>query len=123
VVADFEARMAEAERRAAAGETGFDVWPEERGIVHLCFHAGDERFQPLVTHPLAAAVAREMLGPDHVVGGLELRAPLPGFGHQGFHQDIDSPPNPAIWRHLRATWVLSPFTVETGTYRYIPDRT
>jgi ectoine hydroxylase-related dioxygenase (phytanoyl-CoA dioxygenase family) len=119
-VADFEARMADAEARAAAGETLVDVWPQESGVVHLCLDPGDDRFQRLAAHPVARALAAELLGPSFEVAGLELRVPLPGFGHQGLHQDIESPPDPARWRPLRITWVLSPFTVETGTFRFIP---
>jgi hypothetical protein len=35
-------------------------------------------------------------------------------------EDLEAPPDPTTWLRLRATWVLTPFTVETGTLRYIP---
>ena len=117
---NYTARMEEAERRAAAGETRIDVWPDERGVVRVCLDIVDNRFRSLVTHPLVATAASELLGPDWEVSGMELRVPLPGFGHQGLHQDIESPTDATIWQRVRMTWVLSAFTVETGTYRFIP---
>jgi ectoine hydroxylase-related dioxygenase (phytanoyl-CoA dioxygenase family) len=120
VEAEFGALMAEVERRAALGETRIDVWPVERGVVHLGFEVADDRFSVLVSHPAAGAVADKLLGPGVTVEGVSLRVPLPGFGHQGLHEDIAAPPEPATWLRLRATWVLTPFAVETGTLRYIP---
>jgi ectoine hydroxylase-related dioxygenase (phytanoyl-CoA dioxygenase family) len=73
-----------------------------------------------VIRSVAVAVAVALLGTEFEVAGPSLRVPLPGFGHQGLHQDIESPPDPATWELVRITWVLSPFTVETGTFRYIP---
>ena len=97
MVEDYHAaRMEEAERRAAAGETRIDVWPDERGVVRVCLGTVDAHFRSLVTHPLVAAAASELLGPDWEVSGIELRVPLPGFGHQGLHQDIESPTDATI---------------------------
>lgn len=45
-----------------------------------------------------------MLGSEFQVDRMELRVPVPGFGHQGLHQDIDSPHKPEIWRRLRMAW-------------------
>jgi ectoine hydroxylase-related dioxygenase (phytanoyl-CoA dioxygenase family) len=73
-----------------------------------------------VIRSVAVAVAVALLGTEFEVAGPSLRVPLPGFGHQGLHQDIESPPDPATWELVRITWVLSPLTVETGTFRYIP---
>ncbi len=89
-------------------------------MARVCLGTVDDRFRSLVTHRPVAAAASELLGPDWEVSGIELRVPLPGFGHQGLHQDIESPTDATTWRHLRVTWDLSAFTVETGTYRFIP---
>jgi ectoine hydroxylase-related dioxygenase (phytanoyl-CoA dioxygenase family) len=120
VEAEFEARMADAEQRVAAGETRFDVWPVERGVVHLGFEVTDDRFNMLVRHAVATAAASRLLGAPFAVESVSLRVPLPGFGHQGLHEDIEPPPDPASWLGVRDTWVLTPFTVETGTLRFIP---
>lgn len=120
VRADFEARMQEADRRAKTGEQRIDVWPVENGVVHLTFDPDDDRFQTLTTHPFATALAAALLGAHAEVEGVSMRVPLPGFGHQGLHQDREPTTDPSLWRGVRATWVLSPFTIETGTLRVIP---
>jgi ectoine hydroxylase-related dioxygenase (phytanoyl-CoA dioxygenase family) len=120
VHAEFDARMEEASHRAEAGEQRIDVWPEERGVVHLTFGSNDDRFQTLTCHRFTSALAAESLGPHVDVAGVSLRVPLPGFGHQGLHQDADPTADPGRWHEVRVTWVLSPFTVETGTLRVIP---
>jgi ectoine hydroxylase-related dioxygenase (phytanoyl-CoA dioxygenase family) len=120
VHAEFDARMEEAHRRAEADEQRIEVWPEERGVVHLTFEPSDDRFQSLTSHRFASALAAELLGPHVHVAGVSLRVPLPGFGHQGLHQDTEPAADRGRWHEVRVTWVLSPFVVETGTLRVIP---
>jgi ectoine hydroxylase-related dioxygenase (phytanoyl-CoA dioxygenase family) len=62
-----------------------------------------------------------MLGPDWHLGGLELRAPLPGCGHQGLHPDyFPGHRTRGPWRSLSAMWCISAFTPENGPLRVIP---
>ena len=60
---------------------------EESGVVHAELGLSDPDFAPCREHPLLAEAAVGVLGPDWHLGGLELRAPLPGGGHQGLHPD------------------------------------
>ena len=57
---------------------GQDV--EERGVVHATLGPSDPDFAPCREHRLLAEAAAAMLGPHWHLGGLELRAPLPGCG-------------------------------------------
>ena len=72
---------------------GQDV--EELGVVHAELGLADPGFAPCREHPLLAEAAAAELGPDWHLGGLELRAPLPGCGHQGLHPDY----YPGHWTH------------------------
>src|SRR5215471_10087110 len=53
---------------------------EERGVVHAKLGLSDPDFEPCREHPLLAEAAAAVLSPDWHLGGLELRAPLPGCG-------------------------------------------
>ena len=98
---------------------GEDV--EERGAVSATLSLSDPDFALCSEHPLLAAAAAAMLGPDWHLGGLGLRAPLPGCGHQGLHPDY-YPGHRAHgpWRSLAAMWCISAFTPENGPLRVIP---
>ena len=98
---------------------GQDV--EEPGVVHAKLGLSDPDFAPCREHPLLAQAAAGVLGPDWHLGGVELRAPLPGCGHQGLHPDY-YPGHWAYgpWRSLSAMWCISAFTPENGPLRVIP---
>jgi ectoine hydroxylase-related dioxygenase (phytanoyl-CoA dioxygenase family) len=94
---------------------------EERGVVSAALGLSDPDFAPCREHPLLTEAAAAMLGPDWHLGGLGLRAPLPGCGHQGLHPDY-FPGHRAYgpWRSMSAMWCISAFTAENGPLRVIP---
>jgi ectoine hydroxylase-related dioxygenase (phytanoyl-CoA dioxygenase family) len=94
---------------------------QERGAVSATLALSDPDFSPLREHPVLAEVAAAMLGPDWHLGGLGLRAPLPGCGHQGLHPDyFPGQQTHGPWRSLSAMWCISAFTPENGPLRVIP---
>ena len=94
---------------------------EERGVVHAQLGLQDPDFAPCREHPLLAEAAAGMLGPDWHLGGVELRAPLPGCGHQGLHPDyFPGHRTRGPWRSLSAMWCISAFTPGNGPLRVIP---
>ena len=98
---------------------GQDV--EEAGVVHAALGLSDPAFAPCRQHPLLAEAAGAVLGPDWHLGGLELRAPLPGCGHQGLHPDyFPGHRTHGPWRSLSAMWCISAFTLDNGALRVIP---
>jgi len=98
---------------------GQDV--EEPGVVHVALGLSDPVFAPCREHPLLIAVAAAALGPDWHLSGLELRAPLPGCGHQGLHPDyFPGQRTHGPWRSLSAMWCISAFTTGNGPLRIIP---
>ena len=98
---------------------GQDV--EEPGVVHAKLGLSDPDFAPCREHPLLAQAAAGVLGPDWHLGGVELRAPLPGCGHQGLHPDyVPGQRTHGPWRSLSAMWCISAFTPENGPLRVIP---
>jgi len=119
-------------RRCAPGLMSWSIRPwawdanpgqdvEERGVVHATLGLSDPAFAPCREHALLAEAAAAMLGPDGHLGGLELRAPLPGCGHQGLHPDyFPGHRTHGPWRSLSAMWCISAFTPENGLLRVIP---
>jgi ectoine hydroxylase-related dioxygenase (phytanoyl-CoA dioxygenase family) len=98
---------------------GQDV--EERGVVNAALGLPDPDFAPCREHPVLAEAGVAMLGPDWHLSGLELRAPLPGCGHQGLHPDyFPGQWTHGPWRSLSAMWCISAFTPENGPLRVIP---
>jgi ectoine hydroxylase-related dioxygenase (phytanoyl-CoA dioxygenase family) len=94
---------------------------EKRGVVHATPGPSDPDFAPCREHPLLAEAAAAMLGPHWHLGGLELRAPLPGCGHQGLHPDyFPGHRTHGPWRSLSAMWCISAFSPENGPLRVIP---
>jgi hypothetical protein len=98
---------------------GQDV--EESGVVHAKLDLFDPDFAPCREHPLLAEAAAGVLGPDWHLDGLELRAPLPGCGHQGLHPDyFPGHHTHGLWQSLSAMWCISAFTTDNGPLRVIP---
>ena len=94
---------------------------EERGVVHAKLGLSDPDFAPCREHLLLAEAAAAVLSPDWHLGGLELRAPLPGCGHQGLHPDyFPGHRTRGPWRSLSAMWCISAFTPDNGPLRVIP---
>ena len=100
-------------------DPGQDV--EERGVVDAALRLSDPGFAPCREHPLVAEAAAVVFGADWHLGGLELRAPLPGCGHQGLHPDyFPGHQTHGPWRSLSAMWCISAFTPDNGPLRLIP---
>lgn len=98
---------------------GQDV--EERGVVHATLGLSDPDFAPCREHPLLAEAAVAVLGRYWHLRGLELRAPLPGCGHQGLHPDyFPGHRTHGPWRSLSAMWCITAFTPNNGPLRVIP---
>ena len=119
-------------RRSAPGLMSWFIrrwWPgdanpqgvEDRGVVDAALGLSDADFAPCREHPRLAEAAAAVFGPGLVSGGLGLRAPLPGCGHQGLHPDyFPGHRTHGPWRSLSAMWCISAFTPENGPLRVIP---
>ena len=122
VLAQMRSRLDELVHQTLAtwdANPGQDV--EEPGVVHAKVGLSDPDFAPCREHPLLARAAAGVLGPDWHLGELELRAPLPGCGHQGLHPDyFPGQRTHGPWRSLSAMWCISAFTPENGPLRVIP---
>src|SRR5262249_59154876 len=70
--------------------------------VNASLGLADPDFAPLREHPLVADAVAALLGPDTQLRELTLRAPLPGFGHQGLHHDFANHRTDGIWQSLSA---------------------
>jgi phytanoyl-CoA dioxygenase PhyH len=122
VLAPVRARLDEmVHQTLVAWDAGPGQDVEERGVVHATLGLSDPDFAPCREHPLLAEAAAAVLGPDWHLSGLELRAPLPGCGHQGLHPDyFPGHRTHGPWRSLSAMWCISAFTPENGPLRVIP---
>ena len=88
--------------------------------VNASLGLADPDFAPLREHPLVADAVAALLGPDTHLRELTLRAPLPGFGHQGLHHDFANHRTDGIWQSLSAMWCVSAFTRDNGPLRVLP---
>jgi hypothetical protein len=122
VLAPMRARLDELVYQALVAwdaSPGQDVG--ERGVVDAALGLSDPDFAPCREHRLLVEAAAVMLGPDWHLGGLGLRAPLPGCGHQGLHPDyFPGQRTHGPWRSLSAMWCISAFTPQNGPLRVIP---
>jgi ectoine hydroxylase-related dioxygenase (phytanoyl-CoA dioxygenase family) len=92
----------------------------EAGVVHLKLDPADPAYRPFCEHRLLAEAATAVLGTPWHVTGLNLRAPLPGCGHQGLHPDYGNRRITGPWQILSAMWCISSFTRDNGPLRVIP---
>jgi hypothetical protein len=111
-LAPIRARLDElVHQTLAARDAGPARDVEERGVVHAHLGPSDPVFAPCRDHPLLAGAAAAVLGPHWQLSGLELRAPLPGCGHQGLHPDyFPGHRTHRPWRGLSAMWCITAFT-------------
>ena len=121
----------ESERRRAAGETGWiDAWhPGPAGVVSTrVTDRPDVRW--IREHPWLLEVRASAMGESLRMTNASLRprfrdvgvgASLPGYGHQGFHAD-DETPSPPIgsWDGMSFIFVLTRQDAEVGTMRAVP---
>jgi ectoine hydroxylase-related dioxygenase (phytanoyl-CoA dioxygenase family) len=90
------------------------------GCVLAEFDVADPDFAPCHEHPLLADAAATVLGEPWHVGGLDLRAPIPGSGEQGLHPDYAERRAEGPWQTLAAMWCVTPFTRDSGPLRVVP---
>ena len=97
--------------------------PEGGGVVYAKLESAlaDPDFAPCCKHPLLAEAATAVLGRDwYSGGGLGVRVPLPGNGHQGLHADFAQRRTDGPWQTLSAIWCITAFTPDNGPLRVIP---
>lgn len=92
----------------------------EPGVIRARLDLTDADFAPCHEHPLLADAATAVLGPGWHLAALNLRAPLPGHGHQGLHADFEQRLIEEPWQTLSAIWTITAFTAENGPLRVIP---
>jgi hypothetical protein len=92
----------------------------EAGVVSADLDADDPVLAVLHEHSVVVDAASAVLGDRWRLRELGLRAPLPGFGHQGLHPDYGQRGIMGVWQSLSAMWCVSPHTAETGCLRVIP---
>lgn len=92
----------------------------EPGVVRMKLDPADPAYGPFRQHPLLADAATAVLGEPWHIGGLRMRAPLPGRGHQGLHPDFASRRHSGPWQVMSAMWCISSFTRHNGPLRVIP---
>lgn len=117
----------EDERRRAAGETGWiNVWhPGPAGVVsQMVTDRPDvawirEHSRLLEIRALAMGGSPRMK--EERFSNVGVGAALPGYGHQGFHAD-DETPSPPIgsWDGMSFIFVLTRQDAEVGTMRAVP---
>ena len=121
----------ESERRRAAGETGWiDAWhpgpggsvseivTERTDVAWIREHPRLLEIRALAMGDLPKMKEAAFRSKFHVVG---VSASLPGYGHQGFHAD-DETPSPPIgsWDGMSFIFVLNRQDAELGTMRAVP---
>ena len=126
LVTDAVDRLADRlEQLVRATVDAFDASPdaqwEEAGVVRLRLDLDDTGFAELVRHPLLFSAAQAVIGPGCVLNGLNLRAPLPGCGHQGLHPDFyPGHRTDGHWQVLAGMWCITEFTDNNGPLRVVP---
>ena len=84
------------------------------------FGLDDSGLAPCYEHPLLADAAATVLADGWHLTTLKLRAPIPGAGEQGLHQDFAERGTGPAWQALSAMWCISEFTRDNGPLRVIP---
>jgi ectoine hydroxylase-related dioxygenase (phytanoyl-CoA dioxygenase family) len=114
-------RLAELVRQTtAAWQAGRNQDIAERGVVRVQLDLADAGFAPCHEHRLLADAATTVLGAGWHLAALNLRAPLPGSGHQGLHPDFEQRRIGEPWQTLSAMWAITAFTADNGPLRVIP---
>jgi hypothetical protein len=90
------------------------------GCVMAGFDLDDAGLAPCYGHPVLADAAATVLAPGWRLRALKLRAPIPGCGHQGLHQDYAERGTGRTWQALAAMWCISEFTRDNGPLRVVP---
>ena len=121
VIGQMTSRLEELVRQAVAA---WEAHPSpdivEPGIVRAKLDLADPDFAACTDHPLLAQAATAVLGQGWHLAALNLRAPLPGCGHQGLHPDFAERRAHGPWQTLSAMWCITAFTKDNGPLRVIP---
>ncbi|MGH3150673.1 MAG: phytanoyl-CoA dioxygenase family protein [Streptosporangiaceae bacterium] len=122
VLARIRRRLDEPVRQAIAAWQADPVQDTvEPGVVRVRLDLADADFAACHEHPLLADAATTVLGTGWHLAALNLRAPLPGCGHQGLHPDYEQRRTGEPWQTLSAMWAITAFTAENGPLRVIPS--
>lgn len=112
----------EEDRRRADGESGpINVWlPGEEGGIYSDL-TGRAEMAALLDHATIRQVAETATGGCQAPVRTAAWVSMPGYGHQGLHQDDSGRAGPiGSWQKVRFVVVLSPHGPESGTIRVIP---
>ena len=121
VLARIRRRLDELVRQTiAAWQAGPIQDIAEPGVVRIRLDLADATFTSCHDHPLLADAATTVLGAGWHCAALNLRAPLPGCGHQGLHPDFERRRVGEPWQTLSAMWAITAFSAENGPLRVIP---
>jgi ectoine hydroxylase-related dioxygenase (phytanoyl-CoA dioxygenase family) len=114
------ARLREHVRQTVAAWAEEPSLDTQEGCVMTRFQLDDPGLAACSQHPLLADAAAAVLADRWRLQALELRARIPGCGHQGLHTDFDERGTEPTWRGLSAMWCISEFTRDNGPLRVIP---
>jgi ectoine hydroxylase-related dioxygenase (phytanoyl-CoA dioxygenase family) len=120
VLTSIRDRLEELVRQTVAAWADEPSLDTTEGCVVANFDPADPCFAPCHQHPLLADAAATVLGDPWYVHSLDLRAPIPGAGEQGLHQDNGERRTGGPWQTLSAMWCVTPFTRDSGPLRVIP---
>lgn len=121
VLARIRHRLDELVRQTiAAWQAGRVADIAEPGVVRVQLDLADAGFTACREHPLLGDAATAVLGPGWHLAALNLRAPLPGCGHQGLHPDFEQHRTGEPRQTLSAMWTITAFTAGNGPLRVIP---
>ena len=113
--------MVEHVRRTVAAWAEDPSLDTHGGAVTTRFDLDDPGLAPCCQHPLLADACATVLADGWQLQALELRAPIPGSGEQGLHQDFGQGRGAGpTWQALSAMWCISEFTRDNGPLRVIP---
>ena len=119
-LARITARLAEHVRQTVATWADDPSLDTHEACVCTRFHLDDSGLAPCYQHPLLADAAATVLADGWHLQNLEMRAPIPGAGEQGLHQDFAERGAGPTWQALSAMWCISEFTRDNGPLRVIP---
>jgi hypothetical protein len=120
VLAPIAARLAECVRQTVATWAQDPSLDTHEGAVTIRFDLDDPGLAPCYQHPLVLEAAATVLADGWHLQTLGMRAPIPGSGEQGLHQDFAERGAGPAWQALSAMWCMSEFTRDSGPLRVIP---
>jgi|SRR5579884_179935 len=115
----------------ASLRAGRSIEWQERGVVRVAdIEPHVFRCEDVINdHSLLETARRLTAGRDFRRSRLSLRAPLPGYGHQGLHRDgqgvagpgsSEGPRGAEPWPSVNVLWCLVPFGHANGSLRVVP---